>query len=213
MTITDEMGEKPVKRKHHFLQGCLISILVIFGLIVLVWLAGAGLIVSEPLKQVDAIIVLSGGKTDRLAEGVKLFNEGYSSWLILTQTTDDPLDPETQVDNVKFMSAVHMGVPADNVRVTRVAAGSTVGEAEAVLHEMEYYGYKNCIVVTDSFHTLRTRVIFGSVFRGKGISFIIHAAPVDWYRRSNWWTTPEGWTTATSEWIKLIGFLVGIRQN
>lgn len=170
------------------------------------------MIVSEPLKQVDAIIVLSGGKSDRLAEGVKLFEEGYSSWVILTQTGSDPLDPETQVDNVKFMSAVHMGVPADNVRVTRVAANSTVEEAEAVLHEMEYYGYKSGIVVTDSFHTLRSKIIFDRVFRGKGISVIIHAAPIDWYHRSNWWTTPEGWTTATSEWIKLIGFLAGIRQ-
>jgi uncharacterized SAM-binding protein YcdF (DUF218 family) len=176
-------------------------------------LLGAALIVTDPLKQVDTIVVLSGGKADRLAEGVKLFEEGYASTLILTKADTDILDPETGWDLIKQYSAVNQGVPLDDVIVTEMTATSTVEEAQAVLHEMQRYGFTSCILVTDSFHTLRSRLIFSQVFRGQGITLIMHAAPVDWFRRSNWWTTPQGWTTATSEWVKLIGYLLGVRQN
>jgi len=213
MTIPNELSENPKVHKSYFLRGCLGSILAVFALIFLVWFAGASLIVSDPLKGADVIVVLSGGKADRLAEGIKLFSDGYSSHIILTKTDTDILDAETGWDLIKQYSAVNQGVPLEDVIVTEFTATSTVEEAQAVLHEMQRYGFTSCILVTDSFHTLRSKLIFSQVFRGQGIRLIMHAAPVDWFHRSNWWTTPEGWTTATSEWIKLIGFLVGIRQN
>jgi uncharacterized SAM-binding protein YcdF (DUF218 family) len=213
MTISNEVSEKPKKQKSHPLRACLINILSIVALIFLVWLLGAGLIVSQPLKPVDAIVVLSGGKADRLAEGIKLFEAGLASRIILTKTGTDLLDPETQWDIVKQYAAVNLGVPPEDVIVTQNTANSTVEEAEAVLHEMRSYGYTSCILVTDSFHTLRSEIIFKQAFRGKGITLIMHAVPVDWFHRSNWWTTSQGWSTAISEWIKLIGYLLGVRQN
>ena len=213
MTLPTEVREEPIKHKNHFLRGCLITILAVFALIFVVWLMGAALVVSDPLKQVDAIVVLSGGKADRLAEAVKLFNDGYSSHLILTRGSTDQLDPETKTDVDKLMPAIHMGVPKEAIFVTDMSSNSTVEESRAVLDTMSYYGYKSCIVVTDSFHSLRSKIIFSQTFRGKGITLIVHSVSNDWYRRSNWWTTQEGWTTATSEWVKLIGFLLGVRQN
>jgi len=213
MTLPTDENAEPKVRTNHFLRGCLISTLVVLALIFLAWMFGAGLIVSNPLKPVDAIVVLSGGKADRLAEGVKLFFEGYSKSIILTKTDTDNLDPETGGDLIKQYSAVNLGVPIEDVVVTETTATSTVEEAQAVLHEMHRYGFTSCILVTDSFHTLRSRYIFSQVFRGQGITLIMHPAPVDWFKRSNWWTTTQGWTTATSEWIKLIGYLLGIRQN
>jgi len=213
MTIPTEVVDGSKKHKNHFLKGCLISILALFALMFLVWLMGAALVVTDPLKQVDAIVVLSGGKTDRLAEGAKLFAAGYGSQMILTKTSTDELDPETQADLIKQYSAVHMGVPVENVIITDATVNSTVEESRAVLHEMEKYGFTSCIVVTDSFHSFRSKVIFKRTFQGTGITLIMHAAPVEWFKRSNWWTTPLGWTTAASEWIKLIGYLLGIRQN
>jgi uncharacterized SAM-binding protein YcdF (DUF218 family) len=212
MTKTNEIGQKAKVHTRHILRGCFFSIFVLFGLIFLVWFLGAVLVVSQPLRQVDAIVVLSGGKADRLAEGIKLFKAGLASHLILTKTGTDVLDPETQWDLIKQYSAVNLGVPLEDVSVTQMEANSTVEEAEAVLHEMQSYGYTSCILVTDSFHTLRSEIIFKQTFHGQGISLIMHAVPVDWFHRANWWTTPQGWSAATSEWVKLIAYLLGVRQ-
>jgi uncharacterized SAM-binding protein YcdF (DUF218 family) len=211
MTIPTDVEVKPRSHRKHFLSGCLIGILSPFVLVFLVWSMGAGLIVSDPLKQVDAIVVLSGGKADRLADAVNLFNEGYSSRLIVTRGSTDELDPETQLDYEKIMPAMHLGVPQENIIVTDFTSDSTVDEAKAVLNEMQYYGWTSCIVVTDSFHSLRSKIIFSQTFRGKGITLIMHAVPNDWYRRSNWWTTEEGRSVAASEWVKLIAYFIGIR--
>ena len=207
----DLKEQQPEKR--HPAMGCLYAFLIIIGLIILAWGMGAGLIVSDRLKQVDAIVVLSGGKADRLTEAVNLFNEGYADRFIMTKAGTDELDPETKRDLVKIMSAVHLGIPEDSVIITDMTANSTVEEAQAVLHEMEYYGYKSIIVVTDSFHTLRSKIIFASVMRGKGVTVIMHAVSNSWFKRSNWFLSQEGWTAATSEWIKLLGFWVGVRSD
>jgi uncharacterized SAM-binding protein YcdF (DUF218 family) len=192
-------------------RGYFIAILVVFGLIILVWWMGASLIVSDPLENSDAIVILSGGKTDRLAGAVELFNAGYSSRIIVTQASEDYIDPESQANFGKIMPLVHMGVPQDAIVVTKYFADSTVGEATAVLNKMSYFGWKSCIIVTDSFHTLRSKIIFSQTFKGSGITISMYPVTTEWYRKSNWWMSRVGISTAAIEWVKLIGYLIGIR--
>ena len=61
------------------LGGLALLILILIGL-------GSFLIVSDKVTPADAIVVLSGGDSDRLSQAARLFKKGYGSTVILTRT-------------------------------------------------------------------------------------------------------------------------------
>jgi uncharacterized SAM-binding protein YcdF (DUF218 family) len=202
--------QKQAKKKGF---GCLVSLLIVVGAFIIVWLMGAFLIAKDPLINADVIVLLSGGKEDRLMEAVRLFKEGYGQKIILTQTDQDRLDPETNRAVEKKYSVVNQGISEEYVIVAKEVATSTYEEAQAVAAEMRYYGIGSCAVVTDAFHSRRTKIIFTDAFRGSGLKIFIHPIEGQWYRGIDWWTHPEGWQVMISEWIKLIGYWVGVGRN
>jgi uncharacterized SAM-binding protein YcdF (DUF218 family) len=179
------------------------------------WLAlraiGAFIVVSEPLHNVGAIVVLSGGEPDRLQEAARLYSEGYSTKMIVTQTSDDPIDPETHQAIWKKQRVVDLGVPTDDVYITSKIVDSTYEEAVQVLQVMQAHGVTSAIVVTDPYHSRRTKVIFDTVFKGSGLQVSIHSVPGQWYKASTWFMSVQGWEITASEVAKLVGFLFGFR--
>jgi uncharacterized SAM-binding protein YcdF (DUF218 family) len=71
----------------------------------------------------------------------------------------------------------------------------------------------SCIVVTDPFHTLRTRVIFNDVLGQAGIRVIVHSVPGHWYTSRTWWQSAEGIQVTFQEYIKLFAYLTGSRLD
>jgi uncharacterized SAM-binding protein YcdF (DUF218 family) len=69
--------------------------------------------------------------------------------------------------------------------------------------------FSNLIVVTDPYHTFRTRLIFRSVFRGSGIKVMVHPISGHWYDSATWFLTPSGWRDTLFEYFKTIGFFLG----
>ena len=60
------------------------------GLLVLayliLWAAGAFLVVGDRVRPVDVIVLLSGGDEARLEEAVRLYKSGTSNRLLITET-------------------------------------------------------------------------------------------------------------------------------
>ncbi len=183
--------------------------LLLLVLLIGLWGMGGALIVADRLQQANAIVVLSGGSNDRIMYAAKLYREGYSEYLILTETgiryPGDP-KPATQV---AIDLANDQGVPDEVILTPEVVVNSTADEAQTVRKTAEASDFTSLIVVTDPYHTFRTRLIFRSIFRGSGIKIMVRPVSGHWYESLTWFLSIEGWRTTLSEYIKIIGFLLG----
>jgi uncharacterized SAM-binding protein YcdF (DUF218 family) len=192
------------------LRTCLMALLVILSLTYL-GLRGLGafLITGDRLKKVDAVVVLGGGGEHRVAEAVRLIQEKYGSWLIITEPGE--LDPPEMGMGSQFfrIDAIEMGLSPNAILITEKTAASTYEEALAVLHLMEEKQFQSVIVVTDPFHTQRTRIIFRRLFDETGLQVRVHPVPGHWYRSTTWFLSMEGWGHTVREYVKLVGNLLG----
>ena len=67
-------------------RSCLLGLLVVLSLGYLALRgAGAFLITGDRLEPGDAVAVLGGGGEDRVVEAVRLVQEGYGRWLVITE--------------------------------------------------------------------------------------------------------------------------------
>jgi uncharacterized SAM-binding protein YcdF (DUF218 family) len=196
---------------------CLLTCLLALPLVcVLMYLGlrglGAFLITGDPLERGDAVVVLGGGGEHRVAEAVRLVKERYGMWLIVTEP-GEMASGEGPGSEIFRRVAILEGVSPDVILITEKTAQSTYQEAEAVLHTMEKHQLHSIVVVTDPFHTQRTRMIFASVFAGSGRTVRIHPVPEHWYRSSTWFLSLEGWSHTAREYVKMAGFLLGITST
>lgn len=166
------------------------------------WGIGALLVNGDTISKVDAIIVLSGNN-ERIAEASRLKKAGLSSWVILTQA--NATSPE--------MDARKLDVPGEMLLVAPGIVSSTYEEALSIKQVMAQRNLTSCIVVTDPFHTLRTRVIFNDILGPAGIQVLVHAVPRHWYTSRTWWQSAQGIQVTFQEYIKLLTYLAGSRLD
>ncbi|MEM5775245.1 MAG: YdcF family protein [Anaerolineaceae bacterium] len=186
-------------------------ILLVTGAILL-RLAGAILVTADPIHPADAAVVLSGGDNTRIDEAVLLYEEKYMEYIILTET-EIPI-PEKGAEYSTLMRYVTMqkGVPGNQVLITKQQSESTLDEARSVLALMKQRGLDSLIVVTDPYHTFRTRLIFRQVFANEGIRVMVHPVRDHWYTSSGWWLHRQGWKVTVQEYFKLAGYLILQRE-
>ena len=202
-----------MKKKSLLPAGCC-SIFLIMVIIagVLFSLAGVFLVRKDRLKSSDALVILSGGGEERLEYGASLYDAGIARRIILTETDD--IKPGTS----ESMAVVNMGelasrfsIDKSRILITRKTSTSTYEEAKAVLELMSDREWKSMVVVTDSFHSRRTGLIFASIFKGSGIRISIQ--PVDvpgyWYNPITWWWKAESRSATFMEYVKIFYFLSG----
>jgi uncharacterized SAM-binding protein YcdF (DUF218 family) len=176
--------------------------------------AGGILIIADPLRKSDAVVVLSGGgDMSRMEEGARIYLEKNAQWLILTETT--PREGEKVSDTTILFkdTARNLGVPDSAILVTDQAAFSTLEEAQQTLKLSNRNSLKSLIIVTDPFHTFRTRLIFRSVFKDSGIDIYVRPVRNHWYRSTNWWMTADGRRATVSEYIKILAYLFGSKSG
>lgn len=166
-------------------------------------LVGRFLIVSDPLQSADAAAVLSGGDLDRLDTAAALLNDETVRFLILTNTDATTPSGRTMTDYL-YSEATQRGIDVPQIDITREKVITTYDEARAVLALMQERGWNSVIIVTDPFHSRRTRFLFNLVFDDSGKSFRIHTVSPHWFSPGRWFFTPLGWETAVREYGKLI---------
>lgn len=174
--------------------------------------AGAFLIVADPLQPVDAVAVLSGGSPKRIQTAAEYFRLQGAEIFIITDTGERiPTVPQS-VAQMAVSAAEDEGVPGGKIVVTEEDAESTADEADAIREALIQRNKKSVLVVTDPYHTRRTRLIFRREFRGSGIEVIVRPVSGSDYRSNRWWTSAEGWRQTIQEYFKMAMYLVGIRR-
>ena len=198
------------KSKGCFRQGaCLLIPLAALALLYLFFRgAGAFLIHGDRLEPSSAVVSLGGGGEHRVEEAVRLINDRYGEWLILTEPGE--VTPGGAMGSGFFRTvAIENGLSEYAIMITDGTQKSTYDEAVAVLELMQKHKMNSVIVVTDPFHTMRTRTIFRDVFKGSGLAVRVHPVPSHWYRSDSWFLSKDGWSHTLREYVKLIGYWTG----
>lgn len=200
------------KAPHGLIAGCSILLVLVFLAGLLFEFAGVFLIRRDPLKSSDALVILSGGGDERLQYGAKLYDQGIARRIILTETDDVQSGTNTAMAFVNLdILASSYSIPKARIVIARKTSTSTYEEAQAVKELMVERKWESLVVVTDSFHSRRTGMIFGKIFQGTGIK--IRIEPVDvpnyWYNPWKWWLSPESRTATFMEYVKIVYFITG----
>ena len=187
--------------------GCALAVLILLVVVILfspLILRGIGalLIYADPLKEADSVVALSGDTGDRVAEAARLYQKQYASYLFITYTDEPARD-------ALIRAAVMEGIPADRVIVTEMQVSNTGDEARAIKALAKERAQDSLIIITDPFHTLRTRIIFRNVFRGSGIDVQVRPVGGHWYRSTTWWRTAEGRRYTLEEYLKILLYFFG----
>jgi uncharacterized SAM-binding protein YcdF (DUF218 family) len=166
---------------------------------------GEFLVVAERLPQhADAIVVLGGGGRTgtRELQAARLYALGLAPVVI---TTGGPVAGEESRATYARWSLerlVRRGVPADAALATN-EGDSTLTDALGVRRMAEARGWHDLLLVTDSWHSRRTTLLFDQVFRGTDVRLYVSPAPSEHFEPAAWWTDEDAILVVLTEYIKL----------
>jgi uncharacterized SAM-binding protein YcdF (DUF218 family) len=167
---------------------------------------GGLIIIADPEHKADAIVVLSGGGTPRLSEAVRLRKDKLANAIILTETG---ITTETfgKLSEIEKLQLVDMGVTPRDIYITEQHVDNTRDEAHVIHKLMNAQHFKSVIVVTDPYHSLRTRIIFSDEFSGDGLTAYVRPVRGHWYNAATWWTSLAGWEATLNEYARLLAYV------
>lgn len=111
----------------------------------------------DRVTHADAVVVLSGGRTDRLPKGLGLVERGVAPTLVIS----DGMNPDYPQAN-----KLCKGREPFKVICFRPDPYSTRGEAEEVARLARRHGWRSIVVVTSRYHVFRARMLFRRCFKG-----------------------------------------------
>lgn len=217
------MSEKQEQPNRGCLGSCLAGIggaagialllaLAVIGLYFILWAAGGILIIADPLEPSGAVVVLSGGSGERLDEAARIYKEKKAQYVVFTHPERDQADWSDHLMDMK-LQAMKLGVPGGGILVTDIHGNSTYQEAKEIRRYLESVHIDSALIVTDPFHTFRTRLIFHEVFGGSSVEVNVRPVRGHWYRSYNWWLSPEGRRMTLEEYAKIFAFAIGLRSE
>ncbi len=180
------------------------TLLVAFGIAVLVWTIGLARFVatlpadvSADRTRADAIVVLTGG-SDRLATGLKLLREDYASRLFISGVAEG-------ISTDRLLEQLGLGdYPAD-LR-PRVALGhkatSTARNARETADWCREEGIHSIRLVTAAYHMKRSLLEFQRVM--PGVRILPHPVFPDAVKQGQWWKYPGTLLLMTREYSKFL---------
>ena len=197
----------------HIRTFLILSAAICLGVFFILALIGNFLTVEMELEHADAIVVLSGNDSSRLKTTAELYLAGYSENIILTNTGNNFGEyniPYTyhQVDLLK-----EYGVPEGALHFAEFVAKNTGQEATGIIEEMFVLHAKSAIIVTDTWHTRRVKIIFSDSFGNTGINLQYYGSSDDEYHPFFWWTTLKGWKDVIGEYIRIVGYFIKRETN
>jgi uncharacterized SAM-binding protein YcdF (DUF218 family) len=210
----------PVKKSFR-LRGCLAAIILILILILMgprLLQAWAGwLVVDNRPMPADAILVLGGGRGERLAAGLELYREGWAGRIYISGPNEPGisryLDPDasTRVEWMRRL-AVKQGVPENSIMII-LGPSSTYEEASMSKEIFLQSQFSRILVVTSPYHTRRAYQTFRRIYKDSGIDVRVIAAPWETmrHRQGEWWRHESDTFAILNETGKLIFYLLKYR--
>ncbi len=179
------------------LIGLIVGPVVLYFILVAV---GGFLIVADPIEAVDAVVILSGGEGDRLSVAIEMLEKELTKNLVITDA-DRGANARLRED------AIDEGFDRLNIFITEAHVDSTYEEALAVRDLTLTQGWERLMIVTDPYHSFRTRFIFRRELEPMDVGILVRPVAGHWFRSSSWFFHKEGWQFVFLEIVKLINYL------
>jgi len=174
-------------------------IIILVFLIILLFLkyeAGRFLVVNQPPRRADMIIVIDGGASEEL--GIKYFHLGYAPFILFTRATDAIRE-----------QAIAEGVPTGRM-ILEDRADSTYENAAYSKTIMQKRGFKSALVVALNYHSRRTMLNFLQVFKNTGTDFTFSAAADPGFNPTSWWTSGSNIRHILREYCGIVSLYLGM---
>ncbi|OIP22224.1 hypothetical protein COX95_03315 [bacterium CG_4_10_14_0_2_um_filter_33_32] len=155
---------------------------------------------QDNLDKSDVIIVISGGETiERTAEGVKLFKQGYASYLLFSGAAKSGT-----VSNAKGMKnyAIKQGVSSNNILLEEKST-STYENALFSKNILEKNNFKKIILVTSPYHQKRAYMNFSFIL-GRDYNIINHSSSDSNWNSDKWWDNKKSVNITMSEFVRVM---------
>lgn len=166
--------------------------------------AGQLLVIDEPPRVVDAIVVLGGDKGERTQKGVELYKAGYAPLLVFS---DGGWRGNLKNSEAMAQYAVKLGAPA-RACLTEEYSVDTYGNAYHSRKLMKEHSLKAAIVVSSPYHMRRARYVFTRLFEGSGIILIFVSAEPRNFDADLWWQRKSSRTLVCDEYMKFVWYIV-----
>ncbi|MGB7285292.1 MAG: YdcF family protein [Candidatus Acidiferrum sp.] len=199
------------------------SLPIIFGiLLVAVSLAyfslpllGKWLVREDPIRKVDAIVVLAGRSPERALEAAQLYQNGYAREIWLTHPKKGgSLDEFGELrrpaeDSRNFEVLRNFGVPEEAIRVLDMPIVNTADELNAIGSGLKQSGASSVIIVTSKAHTRRVYSLWGKYHTGDGEA-VIRGVSYDEFAPSRWWKTTSSRSQGIHELLGMMNVWAGM---
>lgn len=192
----------------------LIIIVLIFVVIFIIFCHSFGnwLVIKDPLKKVDTIIVISGGKGERIRHGIKLFNNNYANYMIISGCSGtETLSCALPMQDL----AISSGIPKENIMldVLKDHSAGTGTQAINTKRIMLKNDFKSAILVTSNFHTRRSKLIFERAFKENNLKLLITYPDKNEFCPQGWWKRKKDRRIVISESLKLVWYWFSFSVN
>lgn len=174
----------------------------VVGLIVAA-VVGVGFFLSpqDNLYKADVIVAISGGETSqRTAEAVRLYQEGYAPQLLFSGAAADRSGPSNAA--AMRADALRQGVPKSAI-IIEEGSNTTAENAADVAPLLKRLDARTIILVTSPYHQRRASLNFHQML-GSGVTIINHSSADSAWRKSSWWRTPYALGLTLAELQKIL---------
>jgi uncharacterized SAM-binding protein YcdF (DUF218 family) len=175
--------------------------------------AGGVLVIADPIQKADAAVVLSGGEMERLSTAAILYHNQTVDEVIITETGNTVESLNATYTKLYKEDLRNLDVPDNAILITDGISTSTFEEANAVKDLLYKINAESVIVVTDPYHTFRTRLIFNEVFKNSIKKASVVPSDDHWYKSTTWFLSLRGWKTTLLEYGKVIGYFLGYKTD
>jgi uncharacterized SAM-binding protein YcdF (DUF218 family) len=208
--------KKNLPRLKKFIPSFLGSLLAVISLTCFsLPLLGNWLVREDPIREADAIVVLSGRFPQRALEAAALYRRGYAPEVWLTHPMNNRKPdapgklPSPSEDERNLEVLRSFGVPQDAIRVLAPPIVNTADELNAIGSYLQESGNVSAIVVTDELHTRRVYALWTKYHSDDG-EILIHAVSQDEFEPSRWWRLPSTRTQGVHELLGMVNVWAGM---
>lgn len=192
-----------------------VVMLVLTSFVALAWLEREPLlrgaaelwIISDPVTEADAAIVLGGGLSIRPFAAAEFYRKGLVKKVLISQAEDDR---EVEIGAVRSHTEANRGVllalevqPTD-IETFGAANKNTRDEAFALREWADRHAVKALIIPTEIFSARRVRWMFRRAFDGQGVRILVPSFQPRQYSAAEWWKSDVGIVAFQNEILKYI---------
>lgn len=160
------------------------------------------LVVADPPRSADAIVVLAGNSPERATHAIELYRTGIAPRVIVS---DEPVRTHAFASTWSELhrrGIANLPIP-DRALMVLPISQSTYEEALRTRDALEQEGLHSIVLVTDAFHSRRALMVFRHVFREADLD--VHVSPSQfpalWTRY--WWHDEDRTWEVVTEYFKL----------